>query len=190
MIDPNPLKLRPDVAIVPLTTKHAPNMYRWMSDPLIRSNIGLRSEPSLERTIAWITNALHDPSACPRAILLGDRHVGNVVLDRIDNYIATARLSVYIGESTARASGIGRTGICLALVEGFQQMGLHKVWLTVHSRNFHAMNTYARLGFALEGILRDEFWFEGQRIAAFYMGLLRDDFRQLSPDLHGEHVVR
>jgi diamine N-acetyltransferase len=58
-------------------------------------------------------------------------------------------------------------------------MGLHKVWLTVHSRNAPAIGAYVRLGFMLEGILRDEFWLAGQRLPALYMGLLREDFEQL-----------
>jgi len=190
MSDAKLLTLRPDVAIEPVTVEHAPDMYRWMCDPVIRGNIGLRSEPSLERTITWITNALADQSVRPFAIMFANQHVGNVIFDRIDHHLATARLSVYIGESTVRASGVGLTALYLVLTEGFQKMGFHKVWLTVHDRNFRAIRTYTKLGFALEGILRDEFWLDGQRVATFYMGLLRGDFRRLSADLRQERVVQ
>jgi len=190
MSDRDALNLRSDVAIEPVTVDHAPNMYRWMCDPVIRGNIGLRSEPSLERTITWITNAREDTSVRPFAIMFEHQHVGNVILDRIDRHLAMARLSVYIGESTVRASGIGLTAIYLVLTEGFQTMDFHKVWLTVHTRNFRAIRTYTKLGFALEGILRDEFCLDGQRVAALYMGLLGHDFRRLSAEFRQERVAQ
>lgn len=174
------LKLRSDVKVVPLTLGHAPNMCRWMCDPVIRKNIGLRSEPSLERTETWIKNALQDPTVRPFAILLDNRHVGNVVLDRIDSYLASARLSVYIGEPSARGAGVGLTAVYRVLLEGFQSLCLHKVWLTVHCQNYAAINMYTKLGFTLEGILRDEFWLDGRRVNVLYMGLLHDDLKRLA----------
>lgn len=173
------LRIRNDIELFPLTLEHAPNMYRWMRDTTVSLNIGLRSEPSLEKTKAWITNALQDPSIYPFAILLDGSHVGNVILDRIDNYLQMARLSVYIGEPSTRHLGVGLTGIYLALNEGFNKMKLYKIWLTVHARNYAAINTYTQLGFVLEGILRNEFKFEGQRLNLLYMGLLFDDFKSL-----------
>jgi len=61
--------------------------------------------------------------------------------------------------------------------------GLHKVWLTVHVRNSRAICAYARLGFEVEGVLRDGFLLAGERLAALYMGLLRDDFLALETDV-------
>jgi len=171
--------LKNAVSLVPLAPEHAQNMYRWMCDPAVSQNLGLRQEPSLEKTHQWIVRALGDPTVCAYAILNSGQHVGNVILDRIDNYLSSARLSVYVGEPQSRGAGVGRTGIFLALREGFETMGLHKVWLTVHAHNTPAILTYQRLGFQVEGVLRDEFIFDGERIAALYMGVLAEEFRHL-----------
>jgi RimJ/RimL family protein N-acetyltransferase len=173
------LQLRPDVQLAPLSVEHAERMYRWMCDPEVSKNIGLRSEPSLEKTISWIHNQLQDTHSRPFAVLLQNDHVGNVVLDQIDSYLESARLSIYIGEPTARRSGVGLTAIYQALFEGFMQDNLYKIWLTVHTRNFAAIKTYSRLGFQLEGILRDDFWIDGERVSALYMGILRQDFARV-----------
>lgn len=175
----DPLKFRQDVTIETLSLDHACNMFRWMCDPFVSRNLGLRNEPSLERTKKWITNALQDPSIRSFAVLFNRCHVGNVILDRIDNYLATARLSVYIGEPSARGSGVGLTGIYLVLLEGFLKLNLHKIWLTVHPRNMPAISTYSRLGFMQEGVLRDEFWLDGRRSDILYFGLLKADFELL-----------
>lgn len=171
---------RPDVTLAALTVEHAPNMYRWMCDPVVRTNVGLRSEPSLASTVAWIERALGDDSVRPWAILQDGRgHVGNVIMDRIDRYLGSVRLSVYVGEGGERGRGTGATAIYRAVEDAFTTGGLHKVWLTVHTRNTPAIQTYRRLGFCQEGVLRDEFWLDGQRVDVFYMGLLRDEWERL-----------
>lgn len=172
--------LRADVVITSLSREHAANMYRWMCDPEVRCNLGLRREPSLAESLRWVHNAQEDASICAFAIMHAGLHVGNVILDRIDKYLSSARLSVYIGEAQARGAGIGSTAIRLCLERGFEQMGLHKVWLTAHCRNFAAINTYSRLGFVLEGVLRDEFLLGDERLNVFYMGILRQDFHKLA----------
>jgi RimJ/RimL family protein N-acetyltransferase len=160
-------------------------MYRWMCDPDVSANLGLRSQPSIEKTVAWIEGALADDSVEPFAILFQGGHVGNVVFDRIDRYLATARLSVYIGEPAARGAGIASTGMYLAMAEMFDRLGMHKIWLTVHDRNYHGINAYIRLGYAIEGVLRDEFLLDGKRTNALYMGVLDSDFRGLTVDRSG-----
>jgi len=170
------ITLRRDVSLQPLALSHAAAMFCWVSDPEISQNIGLRSEPTLEKTQAWISNALNDASIKPFAIYLGRQHAGIVVLDRIDAHLSTARFSIYIGERAARGAGIGASAAYLACAEGFRALPLNKIGLVVHVENKTAITCYARLGFKLEGTLRDEFKLNGRLIDAHYMGLLRRDF--------------
>jgi RimJ/RimL family protein N-acetyltransferase len=173
------LRLRTDVAIGPLKLDHAADMFCWMQDLDVSTNLGLTQTPSLEKTREWIENALKGTSIWPHAILLNGRHVGNVILDQVDLHLECARLSVYIGASEARGSGVGLTGVYHALRECFFEHGLHKVWLTVHARNTRAIRTYAALRFQVEGVLRDGFMLSSERVPALYMGLLRDDFGKI-----------
>jgi RimJ/RimL family protein N-acetyltransferase len=166
---------RADVSLVHLTQEHAPRTYELVLDPVVRLGLGLREEPTLAKTSAWISRAAADPAVHAFAILQAGDHVGNVVLDRLDTYLASARLSVYVG-AAARGAGVGRTAVELAVRFGFEQLRLHKVWLTVHAENFAALATYLKVGFVLEGILRDEFLLDGRRLAAVVMGLLREEF--------------
>ena len=183
MSDAGIMRLRPDVTLSPLTPDHAPAMFRWMCDPVVRDNVGVRAEPSMERTHAWIRAALADPAVKAFAVLAGGRHVGNVVIDRVDRALGTGRLSAYIGEASARGKGVGRTAIYLALREAFEGIALHKVWLIVHPGNAPAIRTYRRLGFSVEGTLRDEFILAGRRVAALYMGMLEPEFRNIKVEM-------
>jgi RimJ/RimL family protein N-acetyltransferase len=166
----------PAVELEPLSEIHSTAMFRWMCDPVVAENIGLSRPPSLESTREWIRNATEATDTAPFAILYDGRHVGNVVLDRIDSRLSTARLSVYLGEADARGSGIGRTAILLALNAAFVERDLEKVWLTAHARNVAAIRTYIGVGFRLEGIHRGEFLLGEKRIDEVYMGILREEF--------------
>lgn len=168
--------LRSDVSLAPLRSEHADAMLRWMRDPEISRNIGLRTEPTIEKTRAWIERALSDEAYCPFAILHGGAHVGNVILDRMDRYLATARLSIYVGEPASRKAGVGYSAVCLAVEEAFGRLDLRKVWLTVHALNAGAVRLYGRVGFSVEGVLREEFLLDGRRLDVLYMGLLRKDW--------------
>jgi RimJ/RimL family protein N-acetyltransferase len=163
------------LCLVPLSRDHAAAMFRWMCDPAVSDNVGLRSTPSLARTEQWIDQALADESTVPMAIQYGGCHVGNVVLDRIDRHLSTARLSIYVGESSVRGKHVGRGAVSLAIAHAFDELGLNKVWLTVHAHNAPAIAAYTAAGFAIEGVLRDEFVLHGRRCAAFYMSVLRSD---------------
>lgn len=173
------LELKSNVKIVPLSIKHANKTAEWVMNPVISENIGLRSEPSLEKTIDWISQSLNNSTIYPFAIEAGEVHVGNVVLDRYDAYLAMARFSIYIGESKEHNRKVGKTATYQICKYGFENLSLRKIWLTVHSRNFPAINTYTSIGFELEGLLREEFLLNEKPVSALYMGLLKKDFERL-----------
>jgi RimJ/RimL family protein N-acetyltransferase len=175
-----PRALLPNVRVTRLRPDHAEAMFAWMQDPEVSRNLGLRNEPSIEKTRGWITRALEDSQTCAFAIELDGRHIGNVVFDHIDRYLSNARLSVYIGDIKARGTGAGFTGMYLAIREAFVNLGLNKIWLIVHTQNTRAIAAYVKLGFQVEGLIRDDFRLDGQLVPTFHMGLLRRDFEKLS----------
>jgi RimJ/RimL family protein N-acetyltransferase len=165
-----------EVALVPLDMRHAEAMYVWMCDPVVAKNLGLRSEPSPEKTRAFIEHAMNDDSVCAYAILLDGAHVGNVVLDQIDRHASKARLHIYVGEPSARGHGVGKRALRQALAVAFGELALNKVWLTVHARNAAAIAAYVAVGFHVEGVHRQEFVLDGKRLDELYMGCLASEF--------------
>ena len=163
------------VSLAPLGHSHADAMLRWTSDAEVRDNLGLRRVATREGTEAWLTRALSDDTVRAFAIHRDGEHVGNVVLDRIDRHVGTTRLHIYIGDAAVRGHGVGARATALAVKYAFDELGLHKVWLTVHAKNGRAIAAYARAGFHVEGVLRDEFILGGERVAAVYMGCVRTD---------------
>ena len=168
--------MRLDVALGPLSAESAERMLGWVRTVELAEDIGLASEPSLEKTVRWIECATSRNGIWAWAIRLSGEHVGNVVFDQFDPRAASARISIYLGSAEDRGLGIGSTALRLALDRAFSEGGLYRVWLTVHAENQRALRTYLRLGFQKEGTLREAFVRQGRRVDAYVMGLLRRDF--------------
>jgi len=162
-----------NVILTPLRAEHAAAIVRWLEDPTIAESLGLRSEPTLARTRSFIADAANNDSMFARAIIVDGAHVGTVVLDHIDRHIGKARAHIYIGDHTLRGRGVGREAMALVVSAGFNELDLHKIWLTVHARNQAAIRAYQAVGFAIEGVHRDEFLLAGERVDEVYMGILR-----------------
>jgi RimJ/RimL family protein N-acetyltransferase len=170
------IALRKDVTLAEITCACANRMLAWMQTEDIADALGLTVEPSLERTLGWISRAAQKSDIRAWAIHSAGEHVGNVVFDQFDYRTATARLSVYIGLPECRGSGVGTTAIFEGLTRIFDERSLYKIWLTVHAENTAAIRTYLLLGFQVEGTLREAFIWKGKRVDALYMGLLRSEF--------------
>lgn len=167
------------VTLKPIALEHAESMFRWMSDPNVADNLGLRQKPSLERTRDWIDKITrsHDSAF---AIEWEKTHVGNVVLDQKDDKVRSARLSVYIGDCNVRGRGIGTAAIQKVLEMAFDRMNLNRVWLLVHELNLPALQMYKRLGFREEGRQVEAFYFREHLVDAILMAVLKRDYPSLS----------
>lgn len=151
-------------------------MYRWVSSPDIRRNLGLRNEPTLQRTQEWIDCARSDPTIHALAIVRAGVHIGNVVLDQIDSRLRSTRLSIYIGEAEFRGCGLGQAALRAAVGLAFKELKLNKVWLQVHCRNASAIRAYFNVGFSIEGVLRAHFLMDEEVVDCFQMSILHFDF--------------
>jgi len=168
-----PPEMLPDAHLQAIGSEHAEAMNRWLSDPELAEALGVHREVSLEETSRWIARAVSDPGIHAFAVLCGGEHVGNVVLDQMDEHLSTVRLSIYIGDSAQRGRGLGDAAVALALDQAFERLGVHKVWLTVHVENERAIALYGRCGFEREGVLKGEFLLGGRRIDAVRMAAFR-----------------
>ncbi len=160
------------VELAPLSIEHAEDTLRWLEDPEVARGLGLRLQPSIANTRAFIERARGDATCHPFAIIADGGHVGNVVLDLLDEHLGSARLSIYVGERSARGAGVAQGAVRRTAEHARDLLGLHKLWLTVHVGNAPALAAYARAGFVAEGVLRDEFMLDGERTDVVRMGLL------------------
>ena len=83
-----------------------------------------------------------------------------------------------VASSTARNSSIRASteALRLALRYAFTELKLHKVYLRVLDYNERAVRAYQKVGFQVEGTLREEMFVNGRWHDLIYMGLLELEF--------------
>ncbi|BCS52043.1 GNAT family N-acetyltransferase [Geobacter sp. SVR] len=84
----------------------------------------------------------------------------------------------YITARECWGRGIASEALSAVLDYGFHQMDLHSVEAGVTPGNDGSTRMLARLGFRLEGHLRESYWAEDRFVDSLIYSLLREDWRQ------------
>jgi RimJ/RimL family protein N-acetyltransferase len=87
-----------------------------------------------------------------------------------------------------RGRGLGAALMRATIRHGFDELGLHRLQLTVYTFNAPAIATYRSVGFAVEGMARDSTRGTDGRWDGLTMSLLEPDYRH--PPTYGEGVRR
>jgi|GEM_PF-1304324 len=159
-----PLLDMPKIQLIPYGKEHDALTVQWLNDPELQRDFGLSHLVTLESHRIWIEG---NPDTRIWAITESGVHLGNVLL-QVNAGRRAAYLQIYLGEQCARGRGLGWAALVAALDQGFNHLGVHRVWLHTLSHNKAAEALYAKAGFILEGIERE---------AVFRAGVFSDQFR-------------
>jgi ribosomal-protein-alanine N-acetyltransferase len=116
-----------------------------------------------------------------------DRHVGNITLNRISATHRTADTGLMIGRKDARGKGYAREAWALVAGYAFARLGLRKLIAGVVDGNVASQMSLEKLGFKVEGRLRQEYWVDGMWRDYIRLGLFREEF---TPELRRAHRTR
>ncbi|HEY8584263.1 MAG TPA: GNAT family protein [Capillimicrobium sp.] len=149
---------------------------RWFNDPEVNRWLFRGVFPTTPETQRSFLASI-DPEQAGDLVLAivdrpEDRHVGTIGLHRIDWVNRTAELGIVVGEPDARGRGIGTEATRLIVAHGFRRLNLHRIWLGVMAEHEAAVRLYEKVGFQVEGRLREEMERDGRRHDKLIMGLL------------------
>lgn len=153
----------------------------WFDDPVGTRLAGFRPvwpmnrESARERLEEWVKASPGTINFAVRTTA-DDRLVGGIGLMEINHIDGNAQLGLSVYRQDDWGQGYGREMIVLALRYAFNELNLHRVWLTTSAFNERAMKLYEKLGFRLEGRGREHVLLDGTRWDIVYMGMLRDEF--------------
>lgn len=105
-----------------------------------------------------------------------DAHVGNVKLGPIHWLHRRADMGILIGDRTVWGRGYGREAVALVVDYGFHRLNLHKIALGVYADNVAAVKMYQKIGFCIEGTLRQHLFMDGAYHDKYVMGILREQY--------------
>ena len=152
-------------------------------------------DPEVWRLTSWAASPL-SPSAVERLFedrelsttedsfaihLKGEEEpIGVISLMNISAANDSAELSVIVGHPEDRHHGYGAEAIAIILRYGFEELGLHRVGLSVFEFNEIAISAYEKLGFREEGRLRQALKRDEVFYDAILMSVLESEWRETS----------
>lgn len=105
-----------------------------------------------------------------------DEFIGEVSYREMDVVSGTAVLGIMIGEKDFWGRGYGTDAVRTMCQFLFRRFRLRRIQLDTWSGNERAVKSYLKVGFRLEGTLREATMVNGIPTDQIVMGLLRTDF--------------
>jgi len=154
--------------------------WEWINDPDIYNAIGVHVPVSKTSQKRWFDDLDRSHSKIVFAICLkgDDKHIGNVSLDLIDYRHRNARLSIFVADIEQRGESIGTRAMNLLIKYAFDFLNLHRLYCKTTAGNDKILNFYHKLGFKIEGQLREHEYIEGKYVDKTMLGLLKTEITQ------------
>lgn len=105
-----------------------------------------------------------------------DLHIGNIKLGPINWIHRNAALGLLIGERDYWGRGFGTEATRLVVEHAFYNLNLQRVDLGVYPEHSAAVRMYEKIGFKVEGRLRQALFHEGAYKDHLLMAILRDEY--------------
>lgn len=165
-----------------LEEKDAPYMLEWMHDAELakcfqRDMLGMSLQDAKNFcNLSSQKSKLEDSQDLHYAITdEKDEYLGTISLKNINQKNGTAEYAISIRRH-AQGMGVAREATRLLLKKGFQDYGLHRIYLNVLSDNVRAVKFYEKCGFVYEGEFREHLKIEGRLKSLKWFGILENEF--------------
>lgn len=154
----------------------------WMNHPNVYKSMHFDIPILLENTERWFAAIQENMNRSD--VVFSHNGGGNICafggLTSIDREIGSAELYVFVDPS-GQSKGKGTEATLLLCQYGFTTLGLNKIYLKTNEDNLAAQRVYEKVGFKLEGRLREEYkTHSGDLKDRLYYGLLKKEFNYVS----------
>lgn len=171
------IKLRPlereDLHFVHQLDNNASVMRYWFEEPY--------------QTFAELSSLydahIHDQRERRFVIESGTEKVGLVELVEIDHIHRRGEFQIIIAPEH-QGKGFASRSTKMAMDYGFSVLNLYKVFLIVDKENLKAVHIYTQLGFKVEGILKQEFFVNGEYRDVTRMCIFQHEYLSI----HSKHT--
>jgi RimJ/RimL family protein N-acetyltransferase len=167
------------VRLRPVETDDHPLILAWQNDPEVWWWMDYERTFTLEdihesearAVVEGYPFLIEAPGAVP---------IGRIGLNQFSERDETCSLYVFIGVHEAWSHGLGGDAIVTLLRWGFDEFGLHLVQLWGLSTNTRAMRAYEKLGFRVDGTMRERSRkSDGKRYDRTVLSITRAEFDAL-----------
>lgn len=155
----------------------APVLMELINDPEIEKNVlGFSFPVSLMQQKKWIAEAV-DEKTIRYAIDVGEKCIGVAIISAIDYKNGTCRLGIKL-KRDARGNGYARRSVRLMIQYCFDELNLNCLAADVLEYNIDSKKLWEKMGFSLDGVLRERIYKNGKRHNLFTFSLLCNEYRK------------
>ena len=172
----------------PVEDSDYPLIQQWMNHPEVWRYMDYERPYSAEDVREDIERSRREGQ--PFTILVGDRPVGRIGLNRFRARDRICAIYLFIGEPDFWGHGYARDATMALLAYAFDRMDLNQVELWTLADNVRAIPMYRRCGFVQEAVLRQRSFKEGQWVDHVVMSVSRTEFESVRAEWEERFVTR
>lgn len=167
-----------NVVLRPLSLLDAPRFVAWLSDSEVTKFLDRKEDPpTLREERQWILETKRKKDGANFSIdTLSGKHIGTAGLNPINFQHKRALFGIFIGDKKYWGQGCGTEAGRLIARLGFKKLKLHRISLHVIVYNIRAIKAYKKIGFKIEGRLRDHIYRDGHYHDSIWMGMLEKEY--------------
>lgn len=170
------------VRLQPLTTAVLESYLVGLHDPEVRHLTGTQAVCERSAVELWLATRQEYDDRADWAVVRSsdDAFLGEAVLNELDAENASVNYRIWLSGAGATGHGHGTEATRLAVAYALDDVGLHRVSLSVYDFNPRALRAYEKCGFRQEGRLRDALRRDGTWHDEIVMSVLSTDGRPCS----------
>ena len=163
-----------------LVVEDADGIYpTWFNDENVcRQNSHHIYPYSRQEARDYIGSVNWDQAQLVLAIVVDDKHIGNIALQDIHPQYHSANFAIVIGGKDYWHKGYGREAARLIIGHGFDALNLHRISCATFSNNVGMQALAGSLGFVAEGCRR-EMVYKGGYLDVIEYGLLKAEWKKM-----------
>ncbi len=152
---------------------------KWVNDPEIRETL-ISEYISIASTKQWFNQSIADSKRKDFIICLKDNNqaIGFTSLKSIDYINSKAEMTMCLGEKKYWGKGLAKEAKFLVLDYAFLELGINKVYVYNWIKNKNIIAFNKKIGFKIEGELRNDVFFKGEYRNMIIMGILKDEWME------------
>lgn len=165
------------VSLRALKRSDSENILQWCNDPELKFLTGTLYPISSIEHEKWFESKACEP--LNKLFIIEDKKnkipIGVIGCKETDLINRNTEMYIYIGEKEYWGKGYGSDAISTFTSFCFNELNLHRVYLYVFSYNERAIRSYEKVGFKIEGRLRDSVYKKGCYYDKILMAILKNE---------------
>lgn len=173
------------ILLRPIDKKDLQRTLGWRNDfSIAQMTLGYRFPITVDMEFNWYQQVVYDHS--PQKIIFAidlksnNEIIGFTHLSKIDWISGTCYFGIVIGDVDNQNKGYGEETMHVLFRYVFNILNLRKVCIEVISYNQRAIDLYSKVGFANEGVLSKQIFFNSSYHDLHLMGLMKEDYIKIS----------